>query len=88
MPEWKTNKQTNKQTTKNKTKTKQKTKKTKTKTKTKTNKQTNKTEREREIVMWMQQSRICIFAVLQERRFYVSNRIFRLLEVQKKRKAE
>ena len=45
-------------------------------------------ETRRQIVMWMQQSRICIFAVLQERRFCVSNRIFRLLEVQKKRKAE
>ena len=27
---------------------------------------------------------LCIFAVLQERRFCVSNRIFRLLEVEKK----
>ena len=34
------------------------------------------------------QSRICNFAVLQERRLCVSNLIFRLLEVQKKRKAE
>ena len=40
------------------------------------------------LVMLMQQSRICIFVVLQEGRFCASNRIFRLLEVQKFKRKE